>query len=861
MSNYPAPVGDSAISGLSPVTTPLTIHDLLIISIKLNDAYYTGKVTLEQIRRFFLDNTLALEISGMIALLDGKSNTDHKHVVADITDMPQLMATKANATHSHTTAQITGLATLLEGKANLIHTHDINSINGLVSALSNKANLTHNHEITDIIGLKPILDSFQEWTSNAGSSHEHQMSQIAGLDERFASKANTQHNHQIENVDGLQDALNNKADVRHTHTAMDFENIGPLLENKADAIHSHALADINGLELALEDKAGKIHVHALDDVDGLRDELNARAPTQHNHPISAVDGLELELGNKSDLNHTHLMVQVEGLEDALSHKAAHEHEHTTADIADFDAVMGTKADTIHTHSIDNVTGLRAALNTAESVTNKVHDLSEPSDVKYVSVNGVIAGVHDILSTYIFPVNSVNGRNGEIILSKDDLGLGQVDNTSDRQKPISDATNLALSDKVDRILNVFDPDSTPGRVTAGDEYVTIIQKLQWQIDVLRGLLVEPIENAIQIIPDGYSLKLIFDKEVKFRNNLLSSNNFSVASLFQEIVTNEFAEEFGFSVDYALISIEAVGKELTITLEPDWIKPSDLAAIDSVDNGGNGTGIVTSLAKLNFRNLISVDGSLTTPVNSEVDLTIHTNISKRGIVHDDTVYSRAVVLGTWAATPHYGYVPPDTILDLFLGTQALIMNFSRDIFIDGVSMAEYEGNSVSLFTRLFKDSAEMQLIVPALVESCIEYTTTEREMQLFLRPGFVSGEVLEQLDTDHDGIYQLTLELDPSVFTSIDEEDIALSRSPTFMMTLYSNASASGKLHTPELYQRITVLASWVAGLNYTNIPAVAVNDLEGKLKGVVIPVNDLAGGYVVVPDVVPVTDLTGAYNNE
>lgn len=45
------------------------------------------------------------------------------------------------------------------------------------------------------------------------------------------------------------------------------------------------------------------------------------------------------------------------------------------------------------------------------------------------------------------VYSVNSRTGDIILTKNDVGLGNVDNTSDYDKPISDATQEALDDKV------------------------------------------------------------------------------------------------------------------------------------------------------------------------------------------------------------------------------------------------------------------------------------------------------------------------------------------------------------------------------------------------------------------------------
>lgn len=57
------------------------------------------------------------------------------------------------------------------------------------------------------------------------------------------------------------------------------------------------------------------------------------------------------------------------------------------------------------------------------------------------------------STYVeispSEVISVNGEVGAVILDKSDIGLGDVDNTSDLDKPISTATQTALDDKVSK----------------------------------------------------------------------------------------------------------------------------------------------------------------------------------------------------------------------------------------------------------------------------------------------------------------------------------------------------------------------------------------------------------------------------
>lgn len=48
-----------------------------------------------------------------------------------------------------------------------------------------------------------------------------------------------------------------------------------------------------------------------------------------------------------------------------------------------------------------------------------------------------------------PVSSVNGYTGIVVLGKGDVGLGNVDNTSDASKPISTAAQTALDGKLDK----------------------------------------------------------------------------------------------------------------------------------------------------------------------------------------------------------------------------------------------------------------------------------------------------------------------------------------------------------------------------------------------------------------------------
>jgi stage V sporulation protein SpoVS/hydrogenase maturation factor len=61
------------------------------------------------------------------------------------------------------------------------------------------------------------------------------------------------------------------------------------------------------------------------------------------------------------------------------------------------------------------------------------------------------------------VSSVNGYTGTVVLAKGDVGLGNVDNTSDLNKPISTATQTALNLKADSSAAIS---QLTGEVTAG-----------------------------------------------------------------------------------------------------------------------------------------------------------------------------------------------------------------------------------------------------------------------------------------------------------------------------------------------------------------------------------------------------------
>ena len=71
-----------------------------------------------------------------------------------------------------------------------------------------------------------------------------------------------------------------------------------------------------------------------------------------------------------------------------------------------------------------------------------------------------------LTNVPYPVTSVAGKSGAVTLAASDVGLSNVDNTSDANKPISNATQAALNDKQSKITanGILKGDGT-GNITA------------------------------------------------------------------------------------------------------------------------------------------------------------------------------------------------------------------------------------------------------------------------------------------------------------------------------------------------------------------------------------------------------------
>lgn len=107
--------------------------------------------------------------------------------------------------------------------------------------------------------------------------------------------------------------------------------------------------------------------------------------------------------------------------------------------ADDDVVHFTLGNEVYSKRINNVQNASVAIYDEKG--RRLADMANQADYKSY-VDSYISGLNI--------VQSVNGQTGNVALNKGDLGLGNVDNTSDLDKPISTATQEALNTKQDKL---------------------------------------------------------------------------------------------------------------------------------------------------------------------------------------------------------------------------------------------------------------------------------------------------------------------------------------------------------------------------------------------------------------------------
>ncbi|OYX99797.1 MAG: hypothetical protein B7Y80_09405 [Hyphomicrobium sp. 32-62-53] len=352
--------------------------------------------------------------------LAGKANTSHTHAVSDVTGLQTALDGKAAASHTHTASQISDSTlagrALLTGADAAAQRTALGLGSAATQASSAFAAATHGHTVADVTGLQTALDGKAALASPTFTG--------TPAAPTAASGTNTT---QIATTAFVQAAIGSFGAGDMAKATYDTDNDGKV--DAAEVADAVAWTGITGKPATF---APSTHAHAISEVTGLQGALDAKAPLAS----PALTGTPTAPTATAGTNTTQVA--------------------TTAFVAAAIAALIDAAP----GALDTLNELAAALgddpNFAATITNGL--TAKLTAASYTKKNN---GTETIVE--IGGVSSVAGKSGAVTLVKGDVGLGNVDNTSDANKPVSTATQTALNAKANLASPTFT--GTPAAPTA------------------------------------------------------------------------------------------------------------------------------------------------------------------------------------------------------------------------------------------------------------------------------------------------------------------------------------------------------------------------------------------------------------
>lgn len=248
----------------------------------------------------------------------------------------------------------------------------------------------------------------------------------------------------------ISSAIVDKADSEHTHTVSEItdfstnmiaENVG---YTQADEGWTNVKQALDGLEnylldygAAIDDIATYTHTHAnkvaLDKITESSDgEMLYNGQSLKNETITYSEATTSTSGLMSAADKQ----KIDGIEDGANK--------TTVDSALSSTSVNPVQNKVVKSAIDGISTLVGDTSVSSQITNAIDLLDLSNTYIAASQKGAASGVAELDSSGKVPSSQLNA------VTKSDIGLGNVDNTSDVSKPISTATQTALNNKVDKI---------------------------------------------------------------------------------------------------------------------------------------------------------------------------------------------------------------------------------------------------------------------------------------------------------------------------------------------------------------------------------------------------------------------------
>lgn len=380
------------------------------------------------------------KIANLVSDLSQKAPIIHTHGISDVTGLQTALDSKAATSHTHTVGNVTNLQSLLDSKAAAVHSHDSGDITDLNDTVA--AAIGNNIQAGTNVTVDYDADSGITTISSSGGGEPPEPSStvltVAGRTGNVVLGAGditsgTFSTNRIPSLDtskitsgtldiarlptgttGSTVALGN-----HTHTGYATTN------------HSHAASDVTSGTFSID-----------------------RIPT-------GTSGTTVALGNHThagyaSVSHTHddryyTETEVDALVTAKLNSSEKGSNNGVATLGSDGKIPASQLPALAIKEVFTVASQSAML----ALSAQRGDMAIRTDTgkTYVLASDSPTTLNDWkeISSGSAPVTSVAGKTGAVTLSSSDVGLGNVNNTSDANKPVSTATQTALNAK----LNVVD----------------------------------------------------------------------------------------------------------------------------------------------------------------------------------------------------------------------------------------------------------------------------------------------------------------------------------------------------------------------------------------------------------------------
>jgi hypothetical protein len=324
-----------------------------------------------------------------------------------------------------------------------------------------KASVVHNHVVSDIENLQTNLNteafkigSKQVDETAIGDGKILQYNETTGIIEYVDAPTN-EHTHTVSEIT---DFPTDFAVAEHDHTVSEIIDFP---ETMAPSVHEHAITDTTNLQTALDSKANTMHTHTTSSI---TDFPTSMVPTAHNHTITDITNLQTELDNITEIDDT-----------ASSNSTTYSSSKINSLLgsAGYGDMLKSAYDSDNDGKVDSA----EIADSANSVdwSNVQNPPTIPTQTSQLTNN---SGFITDVSGKVDRTTTINGHeiSNDVTITASDIGLGNVDNTADIDKPISTAIQNALNGGAVGLRNIdmYRPVIIKGRRSVPGEIYEIVR---------------------------------------------------------------------------------------------------------------------------------------------------------------------------------------------------------------------------------------------------------------------------------------------------------------------------------------------------------------------------------------------------